>query len=124
MPHPAGGNKIVSQRPGAKRITTHGGNEFVTAHADISGARRHGPGVFAWAALEQMRIVAAHAVHHLGNFKKGNGPRTAEVIDSLVRSRQKPGENRIQIVAVGAGANLVEIERGGPAGAEARLDPV
>src|SRR6516164_5523838 len=124
MPHATARHEIISHRPGAKWITSHRGDELVAAHADVAGTRRHGPGISARTALEQMRIVTAHPVYHLGDFKERDGPRAAEVEDALVLSRKKPGEYSIEIVAVSAGANLVKIERGGTAGAKARLNPV
>src|SRR5205814_1867716 len=82
------------------------------------------PGLQARTTLQELRIVIADAIDDLGDLIERARPRSPQVPDAGFVALQEALEDVIQIVAVGARAHLVEVQRRGPAGTEARLDPV
>ena len=124
VPLAIGGQQVAADRPGAKRITAEQMNQPGARHADVACPRRHGARRLPRTAVQQLRIVAPYAIDDLGNLIERDGPGAAEVKEAAGVAGQEKLKDAVQVVGVGAGADLIEVESCGPVVAEARLNPV
>src|SRR5262245_25626943 len=110
MPQPIRWPKLGGCWPGAKRTGSEQPDKLVTVHRHIARPRRNGPRVDAWMAAKQSRGIATHAIHDLPDLVERAGTWTSQVEHTTLLAGQETLKDGIQVVAIGARTNLVEVE--------------